>query len=495
LDFARHNPALNQPWSYAMQRFVLLFVSIIVVLAVAAESNAQTRPPNIVYLIIDELGYYELSCMGHPEHRTPNIDRLASEGVRFTQCLAGGPVCAPTRCALLTGKHAGHMTIRANGGFDPLREGEETLGSVFKKAGYATGGFGKWGNGARGTSGVPEKHGFDLFFGYYDQTHAHTFFPKYLVKNSQEVPLAGNDGNPEKGQTFSQYQIFEESKRFIRENKDRPFFAYLCWTPPHGQWGKPADDPSWVMYKDRPWIRNAKMYAAMVNLVDREVGEVRKLLAELGLEKNTIIVLSGDNGAAKYFPDAQHPDGIFSPNVDPKSNVKFRGFKGQLYEGGLRVPYMVYWPGHIEGGRVSSHLCYFPDVMPTLCELTSATCPKDTDGLSFAPELLGEKAAGSKQPQHDFLYWEHRDQVAVRRGPWKAIQPKKGGEWELYNLAGDISETKNAAAENAKMLNDLKNVAAAAHAPQVIGEIYDRSLVEKDRNYFSGQKKGKGKEE
>src|SRR3954469_7805297 len=217
-----------------MQRFVLLFVSAIAILSGVAESNAQTCPPNIVYLIIDELGYYELSCMGHPEHRTPNIDRLASEGVRFTQCLAGGPVCAPTRCALLTGKHAGHMTIRANGGFDPLREGEETLGSVLKKAGYATGGFGKWGNGGRGTSGVPEKHGFDVFFGYYDQVHAHTYFPKYLIRNSQEVPLEGNTGNPKEEKTFSQYRIFEESKNFIRANKDKPFFAYLPWTPPHG---------------------------------------------------------------------------------------------------------------------------------------------------------------------------------------------------------------------------------------------------------------------
>jgi arylsulfatase A-like enzyme len=473
-----------------MQRIASIFLGLLVFGLAAEAAQAQSPKPNIVYFIIDELGYYELSGLGHPDHRTPNIDRLASEGVRFTQCLAGGPVCAPTRCALLTGKHAGHMTIRANGGFDPLREGEETLGSVFKKAGYATGGFGKWGNGARGTSGVPEKHGFDTFFGYYDQTHAHTFYPKYLVRNSQEVPLAGNDGNPESGQTFSQYQIFEESKRFIRENKDRPFFAYLCWTPPHGQWGMPADDPSWVTYKDKPWIRNAKMYAAMVNLVDREVGEVRKLLVELGLDKNTIVVLSGDNGAAKYFPDAQHPDGIFRPNVDPKTAVKFRGFKGQLYEGGLRVPYMVYWPGHIEGGRVSNHPCYFPDVMPTLCELAGATCPQDSDGLSFAPELLGEKAAGRKQPQHDFLYWEHQQQVAVRQGSWKAIQPSRDGTWELYDLATDVSETKNLAQDNPRKLDELKKIATAAHTPQQIGEVYDRALVEKDRDYFAGKKTG-----
>jgi arylsulfatase A-like enzyme len=461
-------------------------------LCLAATAGAQSARPNIVYCIIDELGYYELSGLGHPEHKTPNFDRLAAEGVRFTQCLAGGPVCAPTRCALLTGKHGGHMTIRANGGFDPLKEGEETLGSVFKKTGYATGGFGKWGNGARGTSGVPEKHGFDIFYGYYDQTHAHTYFPKYLIRNSQEVPLEGNNGDPHNGQTFSQYQIFEQSKKFIRENRDRPFFAYLCWTPPHGQWGMPADDPSMQLYQDKPWKQDARIYAAMVNLVDREFGEVRALLAELGIDKNTIFIFSGDNGANRYFPDAQHPEGIFSPNVDPRTGVKFRGFKGQLYEGGLRVPYVVYWPGHIEGGRVSDHLCSFTDVMPTLCELAGAQCPKDSDGQSFAPELLGAKA-GRQQPQHEYLYWEHRDQVAVRSGPWKAIQPKKNGEWELYNLDSDISETKNVAGDEPQLLKKLIAFAQQAHAPQVIGEVYDRALVEKDRNYFDGQKAGKAK--
>jgi arylsulfatase A-like enzyme len=472
----------------------IVALALLCLCARASANAADSRPPNIVYFIIDELGYYESSFMGHPEHRTPNIDRLAAEGVRFTQCLAGGPVCAPTRCALLTGKHGGHMTVRANGGFDPLREGEETLGSVFKKAGYATGGFGKWGNGARGTSGVPEKHGFDIFFGYYDQTHAHTYFPRYLVKNSQEVPLAGNNGDPHNGQTFSQYEIFEQSKQFIRDNKDRPFFAYLCWTPPHGQWGIPQGDPSWQLYKDKPWKRDAQIYAAMVNLIDREMGEVRGLLAELGLDKNTIIVFTGDNGAARYFPDEQHPEGIFSPNVDPKTGVKFRGFKGQLYEGGLRVPYMVYWPGRIEGGRISDHLCYFPDVMPTLCELTGAICPKDSDGLSFAPELLGEKAGSRKQPPHEYLYWEHVQQVAVRQGDWKAIQPKRGGDWELYDLASDVSETKNLASEQPQLLAKLKTFAQQAHQPQQIGEIYDRSLVEKDRNYFeSGEKTGKAK--
>jgi arylsulfatase A-like enzyme len=261
----------------------------------------------------------------------------------------------------------------------------------------------------------------------------------------------------------------------------------------------PKDDPSWTLYQDKPWGadeksgENAKMYAAMVNLVDRQVGDVRALLKELGLEKNTLIFLTGDNGAARYFPDGQHPEGIFIPNVDPKTGVKFRGFKAQLYEGGLRVPFIAHWPGHITAGRVSEHLCYFPDVMPTLAEFTGAQCPKDTDGISFVPELLGEKAAGRKQPQHEYLYWEHQRDVAVRMGSWKAI--RVGGEqkaWELYNLAKDISESQNVAAQHADIVEKMKAFAAAAHTSVPPGEIYDRALVEQDRNYL-GQAAGEPK--
>ncbi len=457
-----------------------------------ARAGGPRAKPNFVFFIIDELGYYELSCMGHPEHRTPNVDRLAAEGLRFTQCLAGSSVCAPTRCALLTGKHAGHMTVRKNGGFDPLLPGEETVASVLKRAGYATGGFGKWGVGGRGTSGVPEKHGFDVFFGYYDQVHAHTFYPRYLVRNSEEVPLGGNTGNPLEGRTFSHYRIVEEGKKFIRENRDRPFFAYMCWTPPHGLWGFPKDDPSWALFKDKPWKAgqrtpdDAKIYAAMVNMVDRQVGEIRALLRELGVSENTVLFFCGDNGTARYFPDAGHPDGLFSPNVDPKTGVKFRGFKGDLYEGGLRVPFIAHWPGRIEGGRVSDHLCYFPDLLPTMAELAGAECPRDVDGLSLVPLLLGEKAAGRPQPRHRYLYWEINNRVAVRMEHWKAVcRDSRKGTWELYDLSKDPSEADDLAARKPDVLEQLKRFAAEAHAPMPQGEIYDRSLIEKDRRYYN----------
>jgi len=445
--------------------------------------------PNIVYFIIDELGYYESSLMGHPDFRTPIIDRLAAEGTRFTQFLAGGNVCAPTRCTFLTGKHTGHSTIRNNGGFDPLLPGEATVGSVLQKAGYATGGFGKWGNGGRGTSGVPEKHGFDVFFGYYDQVHAHTCFPRYLVRNSEEVPLPGNTGNPHAGQTFSQYRIFEESKQFIRDNKDRPFFAYFAWTPPHGIGGMPENDPSWLIDKDKPWPRDAQMYAAMVNLVDREVGEIRDLLKELGIADKTLIVFTGDNGGAEYFADKKHPRGFFAPNVNPKTGVQFRGGKGNFYEGGIRVPAIMHWPGHIAAGRVSEHLGYFPDLLPTFAELAGAEVPKGVDGISLLPELLGEKAAGRQQPQHRYLYWEDHNQTAVRMGDWKALcKDRNKGAWALYDLSKDISETTNVAGQHPDVLAQLKAFATEAHRPMPQGEIYNRALLEKDRNYFENKK-------
>ena len=450
----------------------------------AGEATAKppSRSPNVVYFIIDELGYFELSCMGHKEFRTPNIDRMAAEGIRFTQFLAGASVCAPTRAVLMTGKHTGHTSLRSNNGWEPLRAGEPTIASMLKKVGYATGGFGKWGCGARGTSGVPETHGFDVFFGYYDQVHAHTYYPTYLIRNSQEVPLPGNPGSYHEGKTFSQYLIHDEAKKFVRANKDRPFFLYLPYTPPHGRWGFPDDDPSLAPYKDKPWPRDAKVYAAMVNLIDREVGEILALLKELGLEENTIVFFSGDNGGHEYFADKDHPAGLFGPNVDPATGKRvFRGGKGWLYEGGVRIPFIVRWPGKIEGGRVSDHLGYFPDIMPTLAELCGAPCPKDTDGISIVPELLG----GRKQRQHDYLYWEDRGQLAVREGNWKAVRTRsrrgKPGKWELYDLAADLAETTNLAEKHPDILARLQRHAEEAHEPIRPGEVYHRDIVLKDR--------------
>ncbi len=447
---------------------------------------ANESPPNIVFIMSDELAYYELSHMGHPQIRTPNIDRMAAEGLRFTQALAGAPVCAPLRCTLMTGKHMGHASVRVNDGGTPLRAGEPTIASMLKEIGYATGGFGKWGCGGRGSTGVPEKHGFDEFFGYYDQVHAHSFFPPYLLRNSEEVLLEGNKGG-RTGETYSHYAIMKESLRFIRENRDKPFFCYLPITPPHGMYDIPADDPAWELYKDAEWIEDpnvsqeAKNYAAMVSMVDRNVGQVIELLRELDLEENTIVFFTGDNGGQDRFRSKEYPRGYFGPNVDPKTGVEFRGGKGNLYEGGLRIPFLVRWPNKIRPGRVSDLLFYQPDVLRTLAELTGAKPPADVDGISILPEILGADAVGRQQMQHEFLYWEYGQQVAVRKKNWKAIRPKNNAPWELYDLAVDISESKNIAQEHADVLARMEEYATQSHTPVQAGTFADRTRHEADR--------------
>ncbi len=464
-----------------------------------AAGRPRPRKPNIVYIMSDELGYYELSCMGHPHFVTPTIDRLAEEGIRFTQALAGSSVCAPTRCCLMTGKHAGHASVRKNGGGTPLRAEEETLASVLKREGYATGGFGKWGCGGRGSTGVPETHGFDVFVGYYDQVHAHSYYPPYIVRNSEEVPLEGNHGGSD-GQTYSHYVIMDEALKFIRANRDRPFFCYLPVTPPHGIFDIPDDDPAWALYQDKPWPEPARRYAAMVNMVDRNVGQVLGLLKELGLDRDTILFFCGDNGGMDYFRDEDHPRGFHGPNVNPETGVAFRGQKGNLYEGGLRIPMIVAWPGRIRPGRTSDLLWYFPDVLPTLAELAGATPPDDIDGLSIVPELLGSDAAGRKQPEHEYLYWELGGQTAVRMGHWKAVRPrrrrgKKRAEpaWELYDLSADIQEQNDLAEKHPDVLAKMTAFAEAAHEPAREGTFHNRAIHERDRQAkFGFRKKAAG---
>ena len=467
-------------------------------LGTSAPASQEARKLNILYVVLDEWGYYEMSGVGNPHLETPNIDRLMKEGLRFTQMLAGGPVCAPTRCALMTGLHAGHMTVRANGGADPLRADDVTIAGVLKKAGYATGGFGKWGLGGRGTSGVPEKHGFDVFFGYYDQVHAHSYFPRYLLRNSEEVPLEGNTGDFYQGRKFSQSLIYEQARQFIRDNKDRPFFCYCPWTPPHGAWGIDPDEPSWQKFKDKPWTAgqgkptDARVYAAMVHMDDRQIGGLLDLLAELKIADRTLVIVTGDNGGVDYFardlPSGEtHPRGFFAPNVDPRTGKAFRGQKGNLYEGGLRVPAVAYWPGRIKAGSVSDHLCCFPDVLPTLAELSGAKAPGGIDGISILPTLLGQGG----QRQHEYLYWEYGQQVAVRIGQLKGIRPKAGAPWELYDLSTDIEEKRDIASDRPDVVARMKSLAEQAHQPVRPGEILDRELMTKDHTInLGGPRKG-----
>ena len=437
-------------------------------------ANQDKKKPNIIYLMMDEWGYYESSCMGHPLLRTPNIDKFVSQGIRFTRFLAGGNVCAPTRSTLMTGQHTGHTTIRANSGGASLAAEDVTIASLLKKAGYATGGFGKWGLGDSGTTGVPEKHGFDTFFGYYHQIHAHTYYPDYLIRNSVKVPIRGK---------FSHYLIYEESVKFIRQNKDRPFFAYLPWTVPHGLWSIPDDEPAWQRFKDQEWEatsqrgpKDAQMYAAMIEMADRQVGELMDLLKELGIEKNTIFFLCGDNGGQDYFENDKYPDGFFGPNVNPATGKRFRGQKGEFYEGGLRIPFFVRWPGKIKPGSVSDHLGYFPDIMPTLGEIAGFAPAKNSDGISIAPTLLGEDAVGRKQEQHEFLYWEDKWSCAVTMGKWKAVRPRGKKKFALYDLSVDLEEKNNISDRHPEIMKKIQEFAKSASTPPRNGKVLDPTV-------------------
>ncbi len=458
---------------------LLFWVSI----SLASAADATSKKPNIVYIMADELGYYEPGFNGGKNILTPNLDRMAQDGMRFKNMYAGSSVCAPTRCCFLTGKHAGHTSVRVNGGGTPLRADEITIASMLKPLGYATGGFGKWGNGGRDSTGVPEKHGFDLFFGYYDQVHAHSYYPPYLIRNSEEVPLPGNHGT--KGETYSHYLIHDAAMKFIREHAQQPFFAYLPYTPPHGNFEIPDSDPAWALYKDKSWPEPARRYAAMVSMVDRQVGEVLALLKELKLDDNTLVMFSGDNGSADYFTSMDHPRGVHSANKNPETGIEFRGSKGSLYEGGVRVPFMARWPGKIAAGRVSDHLGYFPDVLPTIAEVTGAKAPADVDGLSIWPTLVGAERAGHAQRQHEFLYWEMGNAVAIRQGQWRAVKGK--AQWELYDLSTDPSESKDLSATKPDVLAQLKKLAEQAHTPAVEGTFSRTDRHERDRRAKLGQ--------
>ena len=422
--------------------------------------------PNIVFIIVDDMGYHDLGCYGSKTIRTPNLDRMAAEGMRFTDAYSGATVCAPARSTLMTGYHMGHTSVRGNSGGIPLLAEDVTVAEVLKKAGYACGGYGKWGLGDVGTAGVPEKQGFDEFFGYYHQVHAHSYYTTYLWRNSRRVPLPGNTGGGKK--QYTQNEIFKEAVKFIRANKDRPFFCYCPWTPPHAKYEFPTDDAIWDMYKGKSWPSSAKVAAAMDTLVDRHAGEILKLLKELGLDEKTIVFFCSDNGAASRF------DGVHN------SSGAMTGHKRSMHEGGIRTPMIVRWPGRIRAGAVSDFAWYFPDVMPTLAELAGVGrhVPQDVDGISVVPTLLGEAAAERAQQPHEYLFWEHSGTRAARMGKWKAILGKGGkkgkgrkkdapgpGGLRLYDLSKDIGEKNDVAARHPDIAAKMAKILAEAWRP------------------------------
>ncbi|MEX0685122.1 MAG: arylsulfatase [Balneolales bacterium] len=474
-----------------MIKFLLKLSSLLLTVFISVQCAADTSEPkpNIIFIMADDMGYADIGPNGGEQIHTPNIDKLAAEGIRFTQAYSGNTVCAPARSTLMTGTHMGNTPVRSNSGGVSLREQDITVAQILKDAGYATGGFGKWGIAEIGQPGVPEKKGFDEFFGYYHQIHAHKFYPDYLYRNSERVDLPGNNGfydgplgegkgvgpipaiDPETGQErqYSHYLIFDEMVKFIRKNKDVPFFAYGAWTPPHSRFEMPEDDPSWKLYEDKQWPVSLKAHAAMNNMVDRNIGELMSLLEELGIDDNTIVIFTSDNGANGGM------------NRGPlQSNAPFRGGKTSLYEGGLRVPLIVRWPGVIETNKLSDHITYFPDMFPTLAEMAGVPdrVPEVVDGISILPELKGSKATGLKQEVHEYLYWEYADvdwnkvrymdetlRQAVRSGDWKAIRPAPSAPLQLFNLADDISEGHNLADEYPDKVRELEKFMDEAHTP------------------------------
>jgi arylsulfatase len=420
------------------------------------ERVPRSRPPNVVVVLADDLGWAELGSYGQRLIRTPNLDRMAAEGMRFTQHYSGSAVCAPARCVLMTGLHTGHAFIRDNGevkpeGQRPIPADTRTLAELAKDAGYATGIFGKWGLGGPDTEGVPNRQGFDEWYGYLCQRQAHNFYPAYLWHNEVREELAGND----RGLTGAQYShdlIADAALEFVREHADEPFFLYVPFTIPHlalqvpedslaeyrGRWEDPPYEGG-KGYLPHPAPRAA--YAAMVTRMDRDVGRLLDLLGELGIAEDTAVFFASDNGPT--YDRIGGSDSDFFHSAGP-----FRGLKGSLYEGGIRVPLIVRWPGQIEPGRVSDHLSAFWDVMPTVAELIGAPPPAGVDGLSFAPTLLGEP---ERQEQHDYLYWEFRaygGQQAVRAGDWKGVRQRmKSGNRaiELYDLGRDVAESTDLA--------------------------------------------------
>ena len=415
----------------------------------SSAADAPTKKPNIVFILVDDAGIGDFSAYGCNYGVTPNIDRLAAEGLKFTRAYSGSAVCAPSRCVLMTGQHPGHMLRRANQskhGLLALPEGQPTTARVLHAAGYATGGFGKWGLGNPGTTGAAEKQGFDVFFGYYDQKHAHDFYTDHLVRNGVDVP------HPQSGQQswedYSHTRIADETLKFIEQNKDRPFFCYAAWTPPHGDYVIPDNAP----YSQKPWSEEHRNYAAMVALIDKDVGRVLQKLKDLGLDDNTLVIFTSDNGANEEF-------------ISPLGSTGgLRGYKRMLYEGGIRTPFIARWPGRIQPNTTSDLLTTFVDFLPTAADLAGVPRPPATDGISIVPTLLGKKQAA----QHESLYFEIYEpyfQQSVRLGDWKGYRLGTKAPLELYDLKADPTEQHNLAAAHPGVVQKIEGIMAAEHRP------------------------------
>lgn len=429
---------------------------------------AQAKKPNIIYILADDLGIGDLGCYGQEKFETPNIDRLATEGMKFTDHYSGSTVCAPTRSVLMTGLHTGHTPVRGNAevkpiGQEPMPGDTVTLPELLKEAGYVTGAFGKWGLGYPGSEGDPIKQGFDVFYGYNCQRNAHTYYPTWMFDNDKKIELDGK--------TYSHDLIMDQALKFIRDNKDKPFFCYLPITIPHAAMHVPEEyvapyrqkfsefENKIGKYAGPPVKNPVAAFAGMCTKMDEDVGRVMHLVNELGLDDNTIVMFTSDNGA--------HQEGGHDPEFF-NSNGPYRGHKRDLTDGGIRAPFLVRWPGHVKPGSESHLVSAHWDVLPTLCQLAGAKVPEGLDGISMVPELTGE----GEQPKHDYLYWEFFERGgrrAVRMGEWKAVQNDMTNDPEahiaLYNIEKDVEENVDLSAQHPLVVAKVREIFDEAHTP------------------------------
>jgi arylsulfatase A-like enzyme len=437
---------------------VILAFAVVANLTLHIDANQRSRPhrkPNIILILADDLGYGDLGSYGQTRIRTPNLDRMARQGMRFTQFYAGAPVCAPSRASLMTGLHQGHALIRGNTDINnqrvSLRPEDLTIAEVLQPAGYRTGVIGKWGLGEPDTSGIPNRQGFDYWFGYLNQNLAHNYYPDYLWRNTARVAIP-------KG-WYSQDLFTQEAINFIRRERERPFFLYLAYTIPHAnnelgrKTGNGMEVPDDEPYSKESWPQQQKNYAAMVTRMDSDVGEILALLKSLRLDDDTVVFFSSDNG----------PQGKDEGGFDPtffSSSGPLRGIKRELYEGGIREPMIARWPGQISAGEVSKQVWTLWDFLPTVAAMAGAKAPLPTDGISMLPALLGRP-----QPNHEVLYWEFHEggyAQAVRMGKWKGVR-RLNGPIELYDLETDIKESHNLAGKQPTQVKRMAEIMKREH--------------------------------
>ncbi|MBR4120110.1 MAG: arylsulfatase [Bacteroidales bacterium] len=442
-----------------------ILLSSCALLATMSCSKPEESKLNVIYILADDLGYGDLGCYGQEKIKTPNIDRMAEQGMLFTNHYAGCTVSAPSRCSLMTGLHTGHSQIRGNKelypeGQQPMQEGTYTVASLMKDEGYTTGIFGKWGLGYPRSVSTPNAMGFDEFYGYNCQRQAHTYYPEHLWHNNDSIGIPENLNNGRA--VFSQDLIHEKALNFIRENSNKPFFAMLTYTLPHAELNLPHDS-IYAMYENKfeevpyngwqGYHKSDKPYAsfaAMVSRLDMYVGEVIEELKELGIDKNTIVIFTSDNGP--------HCEGGANPDFF-KSYGPLRGTKRDVYDGGIRVPFIAWCPGKIAEGVKTDHVSAFWDFMPTLADIANSSKELTTDGISYLPTLLSTK----EQKEHEYLYWEFHElggRKALRSGDWKLIKQPINGETvtELYNLKEDIHEDKDLVNEYPEKVKELEQL-------------------------------------